>query len=86
MRFRELYNYPFFYASGGVTTDDLHLLEDVRMQSCLSVFAGIRYNNPRINYFSKIGLGLRAYAGINPHGQFRSQAFYNQWGFVILFE
>ena len=87
LRIRERYNYPFSYSSEQNNYfENGSFASEALRQSCLNIFAGVRYNNPESNYFSRTGLGIRAYTGINPHGQFRSQLFYNQWGIVILFE
>jgi hypothetical protein len=92
-RRRERYNYPFSYS--GRLADALerregrneNWLSRFNSRSCTNVFVGLRYSHPRRSgYFSKIGIGLRYYSGINPYGQFRSQPIYQQWGAAVIFE
>jgi hypothetical protein len=53
----------------------------------INAFLGFRYCHPKLNgYFSKLGLGLRVYHGINPYGQFRSQPNFSQFGVALIFE
>jgi hypothetical protein len=54
--------------------------------NCFNFFAGIRYDNRKANYFSKIGIGAHYYFGINPYGQFRSMPYYSQLGLAVIFE
>jgi len=90
-RLRERYKYPFSYSGslGEYMENNPHIL-DARSRSisdCYNVYLGIRYNNPNnLNYFSKIGVGLRYYKGINPHGQFRAMPTYHQIGLVLVIE
>jgi hypothetical protein len=91
IRLRERYKYPFSYSGrlDEFLDKNPYLLEIWQSRSltfCGNFFAGIRYNNPRPSYFSKIGLGLRYYYGINPYGQFRSLPSYDQWGLALIFE
>jgi hypothetical protein len=81
-RLRERYKYPFSYS--GEMADDT--FKETNLANCFNFFAGIRYDNQKPNYFSKIGAGIRYYIGINPYGQFRSMPHYTQLGFAILFE
>lgn len=83
-RLRERYKYPFSYSDS--VDDFLEIDKDRNLVNCFNFFAGIRYNNPKPNYFSKIGVGLRYYFGINPYGQFRSMTNYSQWGLAVIFE
>ncbi len=53
----------------------------------VNAFLGFRYCHPKRNgYFSKVGIGLRAYHGINPYGQFRSQQDFSQFGVALIYE
>jgi len=89
-RLRERYRYPFFHSDAmddfpqysGKDSDK----NDLNPAHCVNVFAGIRYDNQRFNYFSKIGIGFRYYYGINPYGQFRSMPNYQQFGLAVIFE
>jgi hypothetical protein len=87
-RFRERYNYPFSYYFSDDRSEFMDRnYTDSGLQCCYNILTGIRYNNPKLNYFSKIGLALRLYTGINPHGQFRSQLLSNNYlGIVVMFE
>ena len=78
-RLRERHKYPFSYTEG-ISHEKRNLV------NCVNLFAGIRYDNQRPNYFSKIGIGARYYYGINPYGQFRSMPSYHQWGLAAIFE
>jgi len=82
-RLRERYKYGFSY-SGGRSNSRIRNPPD--LANCFNFFLGIRHNNQSRNYFSKIGVGIRYYQGINPHGQFRSMPYYRQLGLVIIFE
>jgi hypothetical protein len=90
-RLRERYKYPFSY-SGNLNDylknnpDILKIYNNRSLVNCFNFFGGIRYNNPKANYFSKIGIGARYYFGINPYGQFRSIPNYSQWGIAVIFE
>ncbi|MGL4956216.1 MAG: hypothetical protein ACRC9X_03455 [Bacteroidales bacterium] len=84
-RNRSKYNYPMYY-----TDKDEEWVEyaspEFRSYS-FNAFIGLRYNSPSAkSYFSKIGVGLRGYLGINPYGQFRSIHNYQQLGLAIIFE
>jgi len=81
-RLRERYKYSYSY-SGTMSGDTF---EDSNLVNCFNVFAGIRYDNLKSDYFSKIGMGIRYYIGINPYGQFRSMPYFNQLGFAFVFE
>ena len=81
-RLRERYRYPFSYSE---TTSDI-TYNETNLVNCFNFFAGIRLDNKKNNYFSKIGMGIRYYTGINPYGQFRSMPYFNQLGFAIIFE
>lgn len=85
IRNRAVYKYPTY---GGQAIDEvLEYTWDDDRRWCYNAIIGLRYNNPkRTGLFSKIGLGLRAYRGLNPHGQFRSILNYEQVGFVLIFE
>ncbi|MDR0313948.1 MAG: hypothetical protein LBI14_10155 [Treponema sp.] len=80
-RLRERYKYPFSYS--GSMSD---FYKESHLVNCFNFFAGIRFDNQKSNYFSKIGIGIRYYLGINPYGQFRSMPHYNQFGLAVLFE
>lgn len=85
IRNRPKYGYPQYY----VDNNEKWVQNEIPEYRAWSInaFAGVRYSNPTIKgYFSKIGLGLRIYQGINPYGQFRSQPVYNQVGLAIIFE
>jgi len=52
-----------------------------------NIFIGARYNTPNYDgYFSRIALGVRAYHGNCPYGQFRNINNYSQIGISLLFE
>ena len=84
VRNRVKYGYPSYYTD----KDENWIENDIPefRAFTFNAFAGIRYNNPKGGYLSKIGLGLRAYQGINPYGQFRSQTVFNQLGLALIFE
>jgi len=81
-RLRERYKYPFSY-SGSMSDDTF---KESNIANCFNIFAGIRYDNQKPDYFSKIGIGFRYYIGINPYGQFRSMPYYSQFGVAAIFE
>ncbi|MCL2792229.1 MAG: hypothetical protein FWD87_03985 [Spirochaetaceae bacterium] len=84
-RLRERYNYPFLYS--GAINDSLQVKhKNTSLVNCFNILIGARYDNQKRNYFSKIGIGVRYYFGINPYGQFRSMPRYRQLGLVAIFE
>jgi len=85
-RLRERYRYPFFHSDAMDDFPQYNDTHDLNPAHCFNVFAGIRYDNQKRNYFSKTGIGLRYYYGINPYGQFRSMPCYHQWGLAVIFE
>jgi len=82
-RLRERYKYPFAY-SGSMKGSYQDNPPD--LVNCFNVYAGIRYDTQRRDYFSKIGIGARYYFGLNPYGQFRSMPYYRQIGIMAIFE
>jgi hypothetical protein len=82
-RLRERHKYPFSYSGSNSNSfqDD-----PPNLVNCFNFYTGIRYDNQKRNYFSKIGIGARYYFGINPYGQYRSMPYYNQVGLVAIFE
>jgi hypothetical protein len=89
-RLRERYKYPFSYEA---VNDSLQNRRDIlvatgnnNFANCFDFLVGIRYDNQKLNYFSKIGIGARFYSGINPYGQFRSMPQYRQFGLMAFFE
>jgi len=81
-RLRERHKYPYTY-SGSMKGS---FQNPPNMVNCFNVFAGIRYNNQKSGLFSKIGVGIHYYFGLNPYGQFRSMPYYNQVGLAVFFE
>jgi len=82
-RLRERHKYPFSYSGsmeGSYQSNPSNLI------NCFNFYAGIRHDNQKGNYFSKIGIGARYYFGLNPYGQYRSMPYYNQVGLVAIFE
>ncbi|MGL5893957.1 MAG: hypothetical protein ACRCZM_05015 [Bacteroidales bacterium] len=85
VRNRSKYNYPMYYTDNNENWIE-NAMPEFRSWS-INFFVGVRYDNPDAKgYFSKIGIGIRAYNGINPYGQFRSQPVYQQLGLAIIFE
>lgn len=82
-RLRERYNYLFSYSG---TNDNSLQNSNIDLVNCFNVFAGVRFDNQIRSYFSKIGIGVRYYYGINPYGQFRSMPHYSQFGVAVVFE
>jgi hypothetical protein len=80
-RLRQRYDYPYYDYSGNLKTNS-----GSSFANCFNFFAGIRYDNQKANYFSKIGIGARYYYGINPYGQFRSMPRFRQIGIAVFFE
>ena len=83
-RLRERFKYPFSHSSdmnnSPVQDSNIHLA------NCFNIFMGVRYDSQKRDYFSKIGIGVRYYYGLNPHGQFRSMPNYRQIGIAVFFE
>jgi hypothetical protein len=87
-RLRERYKYP--YAYGAVNNANgreiLYATGSNNVAHCFDILVGIRYDNRKVNSFSKIGIAARYYYGINPYGQFRSMPDYHQVGVMAFFE
>ena len=85
IRNRALYGYPIFDwdADNGLS----YSKQEERRIFTYNVFLGVRYCNPKYHgMFSRISLGLRAYHGNNPHGQFRNHSNFNQIGACLIFQ
>jgi hypothetical protein len=83
IRNRALYNYPMQEFNG----NEWYLTDASRVRRwCFNAFAGVRYTSLRDTYFSRFGIGLSAYYGINPYGQFRNYDHFQQYGLSIIFE
>lgn len=85
LRNRPVYQYPFFTQKDG---NGLWIgqISENQMSWNVNVFLGVRYNNPMIMKYYRIGLGLRGYTGINPYGQFRNMPNYSQFGLALILE
>ena len=83
VRNRECYGYDLSV----VATDYPKRLQPEKRVFTYNVFMGARYNIPGYDgIFSRVALGLRAYHGNCPYGQFRSIEKYNQIGVCMVFE
>jgi len=82
-RLRERHKYPFSYSG---SMEGAYQDNPPNLVNCFNIYAGIRYDNQKPNYFSKIGIGMRYYFGLNPYGQYRSMPYYSQVGLVAIFE
>jgi len=82
-RLRERHKYPFSYSG---SMKDSFQDNPPNLVNCFNFYAGIRHDNQKGNYFSKIGIGARYYFGLNPYGQYRSMPYYRQVGLVAIFE
>lgn len=81
-RLRERFNYH--YSTTGANRE--FRSNSSALSHNYNIFAGVRFDNQKDNYFSKIGIGIRYYQGINPYGQFRSMPNFRQWGISVIFE
>jgi len=83
IRNRECYGYDL-----NVKTSDANpVMQPERRVFTYNIFMGARYNTPNYDgYFSRIALGVRAYHGNCPYGQFRSIRNYSQIGVCLMFE
>ena len=83
IRNRECYGYDLTT----LKTDDPKKLQKDKRVFTYNIFVGARYNTPGYDgYFSRIALGVRAYHGNCPYGQFRSISNYSQIGVSLMFE
>jgi hypothetical protein len=87
-RLRERYKYPFAYGAVNDSSgrEILYTTGSNNLAHCFDFLVGIRHDNQKPNYFSKIGIAARYYYGINPYGQFRSMPKYHQVGMMAFFE
>ncbi len=85
-RNRAKYGYPLYYINKNEEWTAFPIPE--YRSNSLNFATGVRYCAPSSQdaYFSKIGLAIRGYIGINPYGQFRSIPLYSQLGLVLIFE
>ncbi len=85
IRNRALYGYPVFEwnEADGVT----YTMQKESRVFTYNIFAGARFCNPKYDgYFSRFALGIRAYHGNNPYGQFRNHKNFNHIGVCFMFE
>ena len=83
IRNRECYGYDLI----ALTTDNPKNLQQEKRVFTYNIFIGARYNTPDYDgYFSRIALGVRAYHGNCPYGQYRSISNYSQIGVSLMFE
>ncbi|MCR5037756.1 MAG: hypothetical protein K6A94_00235 [Bacteroidales bacterium] len=89
VRNRVLYGYPVFdWACDefGITSLNYETQEETRIFT-YNLFLGVRFCNPKYDgLFSRVSLGLRAYHGNNPHGQFRNHKNFNQIGACLVIQ
>jgi len=81
LRGRAMYGYDLSIKEPSgktVTTSDKRSLS-------VNFFAGLRYNGGSDAYLSRAALGIRAYFGNCPYGQFRSIPRYSQIGLCLMF-
>lgn len=85
IRNRTLYGYPVF--EWNETEGMSYELQSEKRVFTYNIFVGARFCNPRYDgYFSRFALGVRAYHGNCPYGQFRNHKNYNHIGVSIVFE
>ena len=83
IRNRECYGYDL----NALTTDDPIPMQQEKRVFTYNVFVGARYNTPNYDgYFSRVALGVRAYHGNCPYGQYRSIDNYSQIGVCMILE
>lgn len=83
IRNRELYGYDL---TARTTDNPIRRQKEGRVFT-YNIFVGACYNTPGYTgYFSRLALGLRAYHGNCPYGQFRSISNYSQIGVCMIFE
>lgn len=81
-RFRVRFGYNIYEddGNGGLT----EIQNDEAFQASFNMLAGWRFTNK--NELRRLGIYLRAYSGINPHGQFRNLPQYQFFGLSIVYE
>ncbi len=83
VRNRECYGFDLTV----LETDNPKRRQDERRVFTYNIFVGARYNTPKYDGpFSRVALGIRAYHGNCPYGEFRSIGNYSQIGACMLFE
>ncbi len=83
IRNRECYGYDLSV----LQTDAPKRLQKDKRVFTYNIFVGARYNTPAYDGpFSRIAVGVRAYHGNCPYGQFRSIDNYSQIGVSMMFE
>ena len=85
VRNRALYGYPVFDwdENEGLSYE----MQPEKRVFTYNIFAGARWCNPKYDgYFSRFSIGIRAYHGNNPYGQFRNHRNFNHAGVSIVFE
>jgi len=83
IRNRECYGYDL----NALKTDNPIPRKAEKRVFTYNIFVGARYNTPNYDgYFSRVALGIRAYHGNCPYGQFRSIDNYSQIGACMIIE
>ncbi|MBO7458324.1 MAG: hypothetical protein J6T80_03620 [Paludibacteraceae bacterium] len=83
IRNRECYGFDL----GVTNSDNPKNMQPESRVFTYNIFVGARYNTPTYDGpFSRIALGVRAYHGNCPYGQFRSIRNYSQIGVCLMFE
>lgn len=86
IRNRAKYNYPYYTKQNENGTWIEQGGGGERMTWNANAFVGVRYNNPKVTKYCRMGIGLHGYAGINPYGQFRNMDNFQQFGIALLIE
>lgn len=83
VRNRAVYGYDL----NNKTTDNQPIMQNEGRAFTYNVFVGGRYNTPRYDgYFSRIAVGIRAYHGNCPYGQFRNIRGFSHVGLSVMIE
>ena len=87
VRNRVQFGYPFYLNSSTVSDPSLvnEIQNNEQRRLCFNGYMGWKFSSNSAN-IPRLGAYLRAYTGLNPHGQFRNIPFYQFLGLSIVYE
>ncbi len=82
LRSRAKYNYPYYRYDEGEWSEEA----TTSTRWNVNLYYGWRLIPSVLPPFNNLGVGIQAYLGVNPHGQFRNIPNYRYVGFTLMFE
>ena len=85
LRNRLRHNYPYYISTPSSSDGPIEVNPTQKYVPSVNGYLGWRYR-PNIEKSSYIGLYLRCYLGVNPHGQFRNIPGHRFYGISMVYE